>query len=175
MNWTDIEDAIHAWCAGSSGVEGFKAVWVSQKAPRPQVPFARLQLNSSVVAGSTNERRQGFDPDAELGQEVALEVVAQTDITVSVQVFAAAPTGNDSAVAIASRLRLALSLESTLDALARVGAALVEVGSVANLAEVLDTRWEPRAAFDVTFRVADGASSTTGYIATAEIAEAFDP
>lgn len=166
VDWAAVETALQAWVqAACTGVTGFQAVFAQQSAVRPPEPFATIKHDGGGARGLA-ETSLVYNGAAPAGQEVELNTREHTEFTVSVQVFTKDVLGAASASALANRIRNAAVKQLQGDAFATVNLAVVDRGTVQNMTDLLDTRFEGRAALDVRFRVSDGAQDKTGYIAT---------
>lgn len=161
-SWSAVEQLLQAWVASASGIP---AIWSHQSVARPELPFATLKHDGGSSKGIP-ERDLSYDSQAPAGQEITISTREHTEFAVSVQVFTADVVGDNAAPAILNRVRNALGLEGQVNAFAVQSLAMVDRGTVQNLTDLLETRFEGRASLDVRFRVSDGAADKTGYIAT---------
>lgn len=164
MNWSTIEAAIAAWIGSATGAT---VQWSNQHLPEPVRPFAKLK-RISVVGLGMDEQRSSVDLERS-GEEVELQVVARREFTVSCHVYAMPVVGAASAADLMERAKIALSLESTVDAFSAAGISAVEAGNVADIAEGGDNSWSSRAQMDVRFYATATASERTTFIEKLEL------
>lgn len=166
ISWAAVEAAIATWVNAATGLF---VIWTGQNNPRPSDDFAQLKLLDLPLPPGQPELVSSYNPAAPSGQEIEFDWRVHGDFTVSINFFSAAVIGNTAARAVATAARNSMWLESNRAALAAVAVAVVEIGTVRNLTALIDTRYEGRAQLDVRFRACDGASETTGYIATVNV------
>lgn len=166
MNWPAIEAAIAAWLGRSAGVT---VQWANQHLPEPVRPFAKLK-RISIIGLGMNEQRSSTDL-SRTGEEVELQVVARREFAVSCHLFAAPVVGADTAADLMERAKIALSLESTLEAFSAAGIAVVDSGNVNDIPESRDNSWSSRAQMDVRFYATSTASERTTFIEKIELVD----
>ncbi|HKL77614.1 MAG TPA: hypothetical protein VJ985_04510 [Gammaproteobacteria bacterium] len=152
-------EALRQWVADRTGLT---AIWQHPNAPRPARPYASLQvINSARVALPYTT-----PPDA----EGTVDVQAQREVTISIQIHEAADTADPrAALQRAESLRDSLELPGVRDYLAANGWALRDTELLADTPELVDTAWEPRATFDARFGHTVTQSDDAGLIESAEV------
>lgn len=171
LDWTSIEDVLHAWLVRGTGLSAERVLWAEQLPPRLTRPFATLKLGALTRTGGADELRESTDLDAPDGEEIEFTAVGQRLLVVSCQAFTQDITGGAAARALLARAQAALALPSVTEAFAGAGLVVVNEGGINDLTALLDTQFEGRAQMDVTFALAGSVTERTGYIAEAEIAE----
>jgi hypothetical protein len=152
-------DAIRQWVANQTGLT---TVWLHPDAPRPDKPYATVQVLSSPDIGLPYTSK----PDPE-GQGT---IRVQREVTVSVQVYEEVSNPDPrSAYLRAIDLRDSLYLPSVRDSLAVDGWGLRGIELLADTPQQVGDGWEPRATFDARFGVAVDLTDDLGLIETAEI------
>lgn len=167
--WQTVEDALHAWLNGATGLT---TIWSDQDAPQPAYPYATLK----IIAGPTklsalDETRQSYDAGQAAGAEVGLETGGPREITLSCQVFTrqSATTPSSHPRDLLTRAQASLGMASYLAALRTAGVAVVEVGPVQDVSLKVDDSWSARAVMSVRFRLAASVTERVGYIATVDV------
>lgn len=134
-----MTDAIRQWVEDQTGLT---AIWLNPNAPRPDRPYASLQIINVARLGEADRGR--------LDDQGQVDVYLQREVTVSVQIYddAADPR---SALQRAEALRDSLDLKGVLFTLVQAGWAFRGVELLTDNPELLDSGVEPRATFDVRF------------------------
>ena len=154
-----MTDALRQWVADQTGLT---AIWMHPDAPRPERPYATLQL--------TNSARVGRPWTGPVDDEGMAQVAFDRDVTISVQVYgSSANTDPRQAFGIAEGLRDSLELMSVRETLANNGWSFRGVELLTDTPQLLDTTWEPRATFDVRFGTRKALIDDLGLIETAGI------
>ena len=151
-------DALQAWAKKVSGVT---TIWFNQRAPRPVPPYVGL----NIIAGP------GKVGDDNLRQDTpgVFYIAGMRYFTLSVNTYGV------NANSLAAALNDSLDMPSIQDLLRVSDIAIVDVGDVKILDQLLETDVEGRAQFDFQFatsinKVDDG----TGYISKVELTNEMD-
>lgn len=176
-NWTAIEDALQAQVARAVGFAGAKVIWEDQKLPRPARPFLTLAISEDLTEESPERYQRNnpagvagtLTPTVTIGTELLVGTTGNVEFTLRVQAFTAEVIGNSSARAQLVKVRNAFAADSYCDALASSGIAVISRSTVQKLTEVLETKFEGRAALDIRCRVEDGHEETQTFIETVQI------
>lgn len=131
-------------------------VWMNQNSPRPAKPYISLFLSGIQRAGEDSYSLV----DALTGN---MTVTGNREFDLSVNIYG---TG---ANALLCDLVDNIHKISVLEALRVYGIALVDVGTVNDLSEVLDSRFEERAVVDLRMRVGSSVSEVVDRIETVAI------
>lgn len=169
MNWTDLENAIHAWVVAAAGLAADKVVWADQRVPQ-RPPFVTLKHVALVPVG-VDQLQQTTDLEAPPGQEITFTAKGIRRMTVSIQAFTAAVTGSGSARELVGKVLTAMALPSVYEPLELAGLVWRNQGSITDLSALLETEWQSRAAMTVEFYCVDSAAEKTTYIETAVVTE----
>jgi hypothetical protein len=171
IDWTAIENAIHAWFATATGLE---TIWASQDAPQPGCPFAMLKrITPGVREHEQDELRSIEDPEAGPGEEIVISVAGPRVFTVSCQVFANSDAPGANADHYLGFAEAALELPSVRRTLRAAHAVPVEIISAQDLDRVAGGRWRSRSNMDVRFRTISSVGERTGYITQTEISGTY--
>ena len=136
-----MTDAIRQWVETETGLT---TIWLHPNAPRPDRPYAGLQIISSTRLG---EPVRG--PVDDQGES---ELQMQREIVVSVNIYESADNADPrSALETATDLRDSLEAVTVLEPLSLDGWAYRGVELLTDTPQALETGWEPRATFDVRF------------------------
>lgn len=162
MDWPKIEDALHAWLKGATGVT---CIWAEQSGPQPKPPYCTLRIDGPRRLGGADELRQEAD-----GHDVRQLAAGQRELTVQCQAFTAGMNGQATARELLTKAQARLSLPAVQEQLADVGLSVIDEGNVQNVSTVLETKWQGRAALDVRIGCADSAEDRVGSIESVEFA-----
>lgn len=168
----DVEDALRAWVKASTGFDNEHVFFSDQKVPRPSGPYVTIRLGSVGMLGAVDpiEVKDAASPTA--GAEIELQVRALREVSVGIQVWnapAVAVSPALTAVGIASKIQVGLSLPSVRDAFAVACVSVIDMGSIQNLSSLLGTDFDGRSSFDVRCYVMLSASEFTTYIEKFEL------
>lgn len=154
-----MTDALRQWVATQSQIP---AIWLSPNAPRPPRPYATLQLTSVLRVG-----RSYIGPVDDKGNAI---ISHDREVVVSVTIYESTDNPDPrSALERASNLRDSLELVSVRNFLAQGGWSLRAVELLTDAPQLLDTKWEPRAVFDVRFGTQKQIIDDLGLIETAGV------
>lgn len=167
-----IKNAVHEWFSNSTGLQ---VVWQNQSAPRPATPFGTLSILSGPTPLSQDwEEREivhilGNEGETieNDGEEIEIQSTVPCQFSISCQTFVGCEDGRDptaDAISFANKALAALGLQSYRDIFSNVNASVVRTSGVKNIGALLDSQFESRAAFDVTFGSVLCLSELTGYI-----------
>jgi hypothetical protein len=170
LNWTTLENALHAWIVAATGLAADRVIWSHQGVPERPAPYVTLKILDLSSVGHDG-LVQSYDGGAPAGQEITFTLEGRRHLTVSVQAFSDAATGATSAHAILSKARTALSLPGVHAALLAGGLAAFNEGGITDLSAIRETRWQSRAAMQVRFHCVDSAAEKTTWIETVEVTQ----
>jgi len=147
--WRDIDDAIHAWFAESTGLQ---AIWANQDAPQPDWPYGILNR----IVGSTKVGQDGVRYSIE-GDRVDATFCGLRQFTVSCQIDLG-PIGQCrglDANAVLSAAQMALKFPGTLERFRAVDIACFGDNNPINQFDVVvGDVWNSRAQMDLDFYTA---------------------
>jgi len=132
-----------------------RVFWVEPNAPRPPRPCVGLDLITGPVQTAHDQRRETAPG--------IWKVSGQRRVTISVIAY-----GED-ADTIIGRLHSGVELETVREVFRAYGMGLVRQEDVLDVSQLLDTKFEKRSQFDVTFHVVSERTEDVGYIETVEI------
>lgn len=168
MNWTTIENAIHAWIVNGAQLPPEKVIWAAQRGPVPADPFVLLRLADLRAIG-----RDGVDtannPTPTPGNELVVTVRGSRALRLSVQTFGGTSLGDTSDLARLQRVLMAATLPTVRDALGAAGVGLGPIGGVTVIDGDRNGMFEPRAAVDVEIYVASELAATGTFIEHLEV------
>lgn len=171
MNWTAIEDALHAWVVASTGYATARVLWRDQNTINAPLPdHITLHLNGPLVIG-TDEQLDQTDLLQPPGQEITLSVQGDREWSLEVQCYTGQTTTSADAKGILSTLQTVGQLPSKRALLTAQGVTLFDVGTVQYTPEVREIAYQGRAVLLMRFYSRDAASEKTGYIAQIEITD----
>lgn len=138
-----MSDAIRDWVETETGLT---TIWLHPNAPRPDRPYAGLQIISST--------RLGEPVRGPVNDEGESELEMQREIVVSVNIYESADNPDPrSAFNRATDLRDSLDAVTVLEDLSADGWAYRGAELLTDTPQALETGWEPRATFDVRFGI----------------------
>lgn len=170
MNWTTLENALHAWVVSATGYPANRVLWRDQNANAKVADHITLHLSGPIVLG-TDELKSTTDLLQPPGQEVTLAVSGDREWSLQVECFTGQVTTSSDAKSILSTLQTVGQLPSKLALLDAQGISLFDLGSVQYAPEIREVAFQGRALLLMRFYSRDVASEKTGYIAEVEITD----
>jgi hypothetical protein len=170
ISMKDFENAVHTWFANATGLT---TIWADQSAPRPDYPYAALNITSGPTpVSSIWELRDSTNLANPPGEEIEFIGCVPCRFIVSCQAYVNRYDGNDpdkNAKSFIVRAQGALSLPSVLSLLEAAQISVIDRGSVTNIDELINDAYVSRANFDVTFGASLNAKEYEGYISQIEL------
>ena len=141
ITWATIEDAIHAWISGASGLE---CVWEASGGPRPQAPYISLSASVKRVG---QDRLDYFDnPIPTPGAEIIERVLGKRELALTVKCWGGDATREGRPSAILEDVNSKSLLGAFRDSLSAVGWAPARFDPVLEVGGLIGGRkFEPRA------------------------------
>lgn len=183
MNFTTVENAIRAQVklaakGAEASIADNQVIWSHQNGPRTTIPTTPpvlivLQHMGSTDVGSTVYRDVILNPSPSAGQEILERVFNHVDFDIRVWCYSTAATGNFAAANRLSYMRTFLERESVLYAWDTADLASIESSPIQVIPEVLETKFESRAFFDLSFRACDLDEEANTYIETVTTAGTY--
>ncbi len=170
MDWTAIEDALHAWVVASSGYPASRVLWRDQNANAKVADHITLHLSGPIVLG-TDEQKSRTDLLQPAGQEITISVQGDREWSLQVECFTGQVTTSSDAKSVMSTLQTVGQLPSKLAILDAQGITLFDLGSVQYTPEIQEVGYQGRALVLMRLYSRDAASEKTGYIAEVEITD----
>lgn len=170
MDWTAIEDALHAWVVSSTGYASNRVLWRDQDANAKVADRITLHLSGPIVLG-TDELKSKTDLLQPAGQEVTLSVQGDREWSLQVECYTGQVTTSSDAKSILSKLQTEGQLPSKLALLDAQGITLFDLGSVQYTPDIQEVGYQGRALVLMRLYSRDVASEKTGYIAEVEITD----
>ncbi len=170
MDWTSIENALHAWVVASTGYASNRVLWRDQDANAKVADRITLHISGPIVLG-TDERVSATDLLEPAGQEITLSVRGDREWSLQVECYTGATTTTSDAKSILSKLQTVGQLPSKLALLDAQGISLFDLGSVQYAPEIREVAFQGRALVLMRLYSRDEASERTGYIAEIEITD----
>ena len=132
------EDAIHDWVMAAMSLEANKVIWDRPPAPRPDPPYALLNiLSGPQQVGEAEERYKELD---------TFVYAMRWTFTFTVGIY-----GGDGYLAQIANLAKSLTKPSARATLRQAGLAVWGSEPPVDLSALLDTQFEDRAAVDILF------------------------
>ena len=170
MDWTAMEDALHAWVVASTGYPANRVLWRDQDANAKVADRITLHISGPIVLG-TDEQASSTDLLQPAGQEITLSVRGDREWSLQVECFTGATTTTSDAKSILTNLQTVGQLPSKLALLDAQGITVFDHGSVQYTPEIREVAYQGRALLLMRFYSRDVASEKTGYIAEVEITD----
>ena len=170
MDWTAIEDALHAWVVDSTGYPANRVLWRDQNANAKVADRITLHISGPIVLG-TDERVSATDLLEPAGQEITLSVRGDREWSLQVECFTGQVTTSSDAKSILSTLQTVGQLPSKLALLDAQGITLFDLGNVQYTPDINEVGYQGRALVLMRLYSRDVASEKTGYIAEVEITD----
>lgn len=170
MDWTAIENALHAWVVSSTGYASNRVLWRDQDANAKAADHITLHLSGPIVLG-TDEVKSTTDLLQPPGQEVTLSVRGDREWSLQVECFTGQVTTSSDAKSILSALQTVGQLPSKLAILDAQGITLFDLGNIQYTPDIQEVGYQGRALVLMRLYSRDEASERTGYIAEVEITD----
>ena len=170
MDWTALEDALHAWVVSATGYASNRVLWRDQDANAKVADRITLHISGPIVLG-TDERVSTTDLLEPAGQEITLSVRGDREWSLQVECYTGATTTTSDAKSILTNLQTVGQLPSKLALLDVQGITVFDHGSVQYTPEIREVAYQGRALLLMRFYSRDVASEKTGYIAEVEITD----
>ena len=152
-------EALRLWV---ETITGFTSIWLNQNTPRPARPYATLHI--------MNQRQVGQPYTGPITALGVATIQAQYEITVSIQIYGSSTAADPrTAINAAYALRQSLDRPSIRESLGIAGWAFRAEEQIADVPEMLDSAWEPRAFFDAVFGMTVEQTDNLGYVETVEV------
>ena len=159
-----FEDAIQAWMSRSTGLQ---TIWSDQSKPRPDYPYASLNITSGPDEVSPLwEDREETDL-SRVGREVKHTVCVLCEFTISCQTYVNNRSGKDpkaNARFFMTKAKAGLALPSELALLHAAGISVVRKNPILNIDAIVKDKYTSRVNMDVVFGAALNADDYTTYI-----------
>lgn len=170
MDWTAIEDALHAWVVSATGYPANRVLWRDRSANAPTADHITLHLDGPLVLG-TDEQLDKTDLLQPPGQEIELSVEGDREWSLQVECYTSATTTSSDAKSILSTLQTVGQLPFRRSILSAQGITLFDLGTVQYAPAIREVAFQGRAILVMRFYSRDVASEKTGYIAQVEITD----
>lgn len=157
LNFETIKTNLYNWALANC--TGCSVVFLNENAPRPAQPYATLFLSS------LNQVGEDYTPMADSNGLVGM--VGDREFTLQIQAY-----GGDCITRL-ENLRSSLQMQTVLDGLRANGIVFVHHFGINDTTELLDSRFEKRAAMDVLFRMGQDYQDNLGLIESVEIEEVY--
>ena len=157
LNFETIKTNLYNWALANC--PGCSVVFLNENAPRPAQPYATLFLNS------LNQVGEDYTPRAD--SHGFVDVVGDREFTLQIQTY-----GSDCITRL-ENLRSSLQMQTVLDGLRVNGIVFIHHFGINDTTELLDSRFEKRAAMDVIFRMGQDYPDNLGLIESVEIEEVY--
>lgn len=131
----EIEDAIYEWL---NEVLEMPVIWDKQNAPRPDPPYAFLDIITGPNPIATQDEMFSHE-------DGTFEITGLREFTLSINVIA------KNAFHKMQQVQISLNRPKFLEQLQLAGLAMINYSSVNDLSELLETDYEVRAQMDVRF------------------------
>ncbi len=146
--FADHKAAIRKWLSDRTGLPLLSVIWVNQITPRPDNPFATLQI---VSPG----KRQGLDylQEVQNGGVIERHYIGLREMTVQAEVFTDPTTAHAEfgAIELLDQALMALSMQQVRDEFSAVDLAEMDYEIQDAADDQVGERWERRAVADVRF------------------------
>ena len=167
MNWTTIQNAIHAWFVSATGLAGANVCWSRQDAPRPTSTWISILASLETVGQGMLHIEDADAPSA--GAEIEHTVRGVRRIVLSVQCFDGAAIGSGMPMSLLEQVIAKVQLPSIETALDTAGVAFHSATAIQAFGDVAGSHVEPRAVTTITLGATSEYTETDTYIESAEI------
>jgi hypothetical protein len=172
MNWTTIENAIHAWVVTGSGLAATQVIWEGQDGPMPEGAFITLRFAGLERTGS-DWLDVDNNPTPTPGAEIIFRARGGRRANLTVTAYPGNATG---ALASIGRLESVIAsrrLPSVADPLSSGGLGVLGFGAIRSLDGFVSggIDFEPRASVEINLYLTSQISETATFIETAEVSK----
>jgi len=137
MKIDEFQENLYIWASENAGLQDCRVVWLDEANPKLRKPFIGLKL----IDGPDS---RGFEPEIRWKKPDPKPTLSrQKRFTLSVNVY------GRRALSVADSLRDSLDIPTVYETFCRAGFSVVSVGLIRDLTELLDTKFEKRAQFDI--------------------------
>lgn len=157
LNFETIKTNLYSWATANSG--GASVIFLNENAPRPAQPYVTLFLSS------LNQIGEDYTPESDVNG--LIDMVGDREFTLQIQTY-----GGDCITRL-ENLRSSLQMQTVLDTLRANGIVFVNHFAISDVTELLDSRFEKRAAMDVLFRIGQNYTDNLGLIQTVQVEEIY--
>lgn len=157
LDFETVKTNLYAWALANS--PGCSVIFLNENAPRPAQPYVTLLLSP------LNQIGEDYTPKADASGLV--DMVGDREFTLQIQTY-----GGDCITRL-ENLRSSLQKQTVLDSLRANGIVFVNHFGINDTTELLDSRFEKRAAMDVLFRIGQDYQDNLGLIETVEVEEIY--
>ena len=160
INFETVKTSLYNW-AVSVVPSGMPVIFWQQNAPRPNVPYITLFLNT-VIAINQDWTEETTDIDGNA------KMKGDRQFTLSVQAY-----GGSDPLTVLENVRSSLQKQSVLDTLRANGIVFFQSLNISDITELFETEWEKRAILDVLLGIGQAYIDNLGYFDHAQIEETF--
>lgn len=155
---------------------GLPFYWADQELNQPAGDYVRGRLGDLLPLADMDQVEELEVEDAPAGEEIAVVLSGQREVTLGLQAFTDATVAGDAdgrvpAARVLARFQARVQLPAARARLEAVGLSLVDLGRVQNLSALRTADFEGRASLDLLLGAVETAEERTGYIATAVVTE----
>lgn len=170
MNWTVIQNAIHAWVVATSGLAASRVLWARQNLPRPDGCWISLRTIALAAVGQ-DAITVSDAPSPAPGAEIRTTHGGHRVVTLSIQCFNGEGQGSESPEAILEEVRTGARLASVHDALTAAGVGLLSFEAIRSIdGHTNPAVFEPRAVLTCSLCVPSEIFELGTFIETVDIA-----
>jgi hypothetical protein len=159
INFNTLQDSLYAWAQAAVPLNT-PVIWYYPNAPRPEVPYLTLNIQSFAQMGWDYIPRPIDNPG-----NVILK--GDREFVLSVQAY------GSTAMQMLENLRTTLQAETVRASLRASGLVYFAQQPIIDLTTLIDSRFEPRAGLDLSFRIGQQYAEALGTIATVELTEQY--
>lgn len=149
INFTTVKLNLYQWAVAQVPV-GMPVIFYEPNAPRPEVPYVTLYLNSVVAVN-----QDWSAPDADVNG--VIDMKGDRQFTLEVQAYGGEPLN------VMENLRTSLQKASVLDGLRTNGIAFYQSLLISDITGLVDSKFERRAQLDILFGIGQVYLDDPGY------------
>lgn len=155
INFATVKNTLYTWAVSVAPV-GYPVIYWQLNAPRPTVPYITLFLQSVVSVGQ-DWASGAADINGAINQK------GDRQFTLSIQAYGADP------LTVLENIRTSLQKQSVLDTLRAGGIAFYTAMTINDITDLVDSKWERRATFDVLFGIGQVYTDAPGFFDEVQI------
>lgn len=150
ISYATVKTNLYTWAVSVLPV-GMPVIYWEPNAPRPEIPYVSLFLNSIVAPNQDWTSAQADANGVTLMQ-------GDRQFTLSMQAY-----GGTDPLTVLENVRSSLQKQTVLDTLRANGIVFYSSLNIEDITDLIDSQWERRASMDILFGIGQSYSDAPGY------------
>lgn len=160
INFATVKTSLYQWCVTVVPM-GMPVIFYEPNAPRPNVSYVTLYLNSIV---STNQDWTSNESD----NTGTVDMKGDRQFTLEIQAYGGDP------LTVLENIRTSLQKQTVLDTLRANGIAFYQSITITDITDLVDSQFERRGQLDVLFAIGQIYTDQPGFFDEIEIQEIIE-